>query len=563
MYFDALTTAAVADELRECLVDGRVQQVVHVDDLTLGLEIYAQHQRHYLLASADARGSRVQLTGVKLRRGVDTPVPMLLLLRKHVRGARILGVRQPPFERLLHLDLGNPEGTFTLTVEAMGRHANVILCAEDGQVMDSIKRVGPRLSRVRPMLPGTRYELPPPQEKLAPADVTERLISEMIDEARAKQPVWRILVNGIRGISPLLGREMAYRAYGETELRSADLDHVAPLCDAFQELMQHAWDHAWQPCVALQEGEIVAYAPYTLTQYPDRESLTSISEAVDRYEGAQHSVDAYRPAKDRVRASLDEARKRVNSRLEALERQLIPQEELDQLRLSGEMILAYAHAVQRGQKILEAQVAYEGPPMVIALNPDLSAVENAQSYFKRYEKAKAAVVDLPRLIKRARLQVAYLEQLGLDLELAGNRPEIDEVRTALADGGYIPKKRGSQPQRGQPLRRTSEDGLLILVGRSARQNHEVTFRRAAPDDLWLHAVDRPGSHVVVKSGGGVVPERTLLQAAALAAYYSAGRSEAAVLVAYTERRYVRQIRGAGPGMVTYRHEQTVRVPPKA
>ncbi|MFL7811949.1 MAG: NFACT RNA binding domain-containing protein [Anaerolineae bacterium] len=127
----------------------------------------------------------------------------------------------------------------------------------------------------------------------------------------------------------------------------------------------------------------------------------------------------------------------------------------------------------------------------------------------------------------------------------------------------MPKKRGSQPQRGQPLRRTSEDGLLILVGRSARQNHEVTFRRAAPDDLWLHAVDRPGSHVVVKSGGVEVPERTLLQAAALAAYYSSGQSESSVLVAYTERRYVRQIRGAGPGMVTYRHEQTIRVAPKA
>ena len=198
-------------------------------------------------------------------------------------------------------------------------------------------------------------------------------------------------------------------------------------------------------------------------------------------------------------------------------------------------------------------------PLVIALDPNLSAVENAQSYFRRYEKSKAAVADLPRLIKKARLEAAYLEQLGVDLDLAGNRPEIDEVRTALADAGYAPVKRGSQPQRGQPLRRTSEDGLLILVGRSARQNHEVTFRRAAPDDLWLHAVDQPGSHVVVKSGGGVVLERTLLQAASLAAYYSAGRGESSVLVAYTERRYVRQIRGAGPGMVTYRHEKTVRV----
>ena len=200
--------------------------------------------------------------------------------------------------------------------------------------------------------------------------------------------------------------------------------------------------------------------------------------------------------------------------------------------------------------------------MTIALDPDLSAVENAQAYFARYEKAKSATAEIPALIRRAQLELAYLDQLATDLALASNWPEIDEVRTALVAGGYAPQRRRVKMQLGQPLRVLSPDGLQILVGRSARQNHQVTFRYATPDDLWLHAVDVPGAHVVVRSGGQQVPEATLICAAEMAARYSAASGEGSVLVAYTARRYVRPIRGAGPGMVTYRNEQTIAVAPQ-
>jgi predicted ribosome quality control (RQC) complex YloA/Tae2 family protein len=563
MYYDALTAAAVADELRANVVGGRIQEVIHFDELTLGLEIYAQHQRHYLVASADARQARVHLTGIKLRRGVDTQVPLLLLLRKRARGGRIAGVRQPPFERILHLDISGPEETVTLTIEAMGRHSNIILIDADGQVLDSIKRISARLSRVRPMLPGTRYELPPPQQKLDPADVTERALGEMVDSARAGQPVWRALVNGIRGMSPLLAREIVYRAAGTIDEPCGDVMQVAPYLDAYNVLLEHAWDRRWEPCVAREEGEVTVYAPYPLTHYAKWEPVTTISEAIDRYEQAVQSADAYGPARAGVQAPLDDARERVRTRLEALKRQLIPQEELDRLRLSGEMILSYAHAIHRGQTEAEVQADLEGPPMRIALDPVKTAVENAQAYFERYEKAKAASAEIPALLRKTRYELAYLDQLETDLELASNRPEIDEVRSALIEAGYAARRRGgSRSPPGQPLRVTSPDGLLILVGRSARQNHEVTFRQGAPDDLWLHAVDVPGAHVIVKSGGGEVPRATIERAAELAAYYSAVRGETRVLVAYTRRRYVRQIRGAGPGMVTYRNEGTIAVSPR-
>ncbi len=562
MYFDALTAAAVADELRARLCGGRVPRVVQVDDLTLGLEVYAQHTRQYLIACAQTQHARVQLTAVKFRRGVDTPTPLLLLLRKHVRGARITAVRQPAFERIVHLECAGPESEITLIVETMGRHSNIMLVAADGQVMDSIKRVTARLSRVRPMLPGTCYAPPPPQDKLDPADVTERFLRDAIEAGRTAQPVWRILVNEIRGISPLLAKEIVFRATGTVDLTCGQVSYVTRILNAYHELLQHAWDSSWLPSVALEEGRVVAYAPYLLTQYGDWAQTDTISGAIERFEQATGSVDGYGPAKARVLETFDAARQRVRGRLEALQRQLIPRQALDRLRLSGEMVLAYAHAVRRGQTTLEAAVDVEGTTIAISLDPDLSAVENAQAYFERYKKAKAATAEVPALIRRARLELGYLDQLATDLTLAANWPEIDEVRTALIEGGYAPKRRRVKMQRGQPLRTISPDGLQILVGRSARQNHEVTFRRAAPEDLWLHAVGVPGAHVIVKSGGQPVPKATLIHAAGMAARYSASGGESSVLIAYTARRYVRPIRGAGPGMVTYRNEQTIAVSPQ-
>ncbi|MBN1639782.1 MAG: NFACT family protein [Anaerolineae bacterium] len=563
MYFDALTAAAVACELRARILGGRVQGVVQVDDLTLGLEIYAQHARLYVIASAETRHARVHLTEVKFRRGVDVPTPLLLLLRKYVRGARIAAIDQPPFERIVRLACSGPEGDVTLVVEAMGRHSNIVLVAADGQVMDSIKRVTARLSRVRPMLPGTHYAPPPPQDKLDPADLTERYLSQVIETERTAQPAWRVLVNEVRGISPLLAREIVFRATGAVDLACGQVRSVAQILDAYHELLQHAWDDSWAPSVGLgEEGRVVAYAPYLLTHAGDWAETDTIGAAIERYEGAVSSADGYGPAKARVSESLDEARARVGGRLEALQRQLIPQDELDRLRLSGEMVLAYAHAIQRGQTSLEAVIDVEGTTITIALNPDLSAVRNAQAYFERYEKAKAATAEIPALVRRARLELDYLDQLATDLDLARNWPEIDEVRSALIDAGYAPRRQRVKMQLGQPLRALSPDGLQILVGRSARQNHQVTFRHAAPDDLWLHAMDVPGAHVIVRAGGQPVPEATLVRAAELAAHYSAARGEGTVLVAYTQRRYVRPVRGAGPGMVTYRNEQTIAVSPR-
>jgi predicted ribosome quality control (RQC) complex YloA/Tae2 family protein len=453
-----------------------------------------------------------------------------------------------------------------LIVEAMGRHSNLILVDADGSVLDAIKRVGPRLSRVRPILPGRAYKRPPPQAKLVPTDVGMADLETMLAAAKPATPIYRVLVNGIRAVSPLLAREVVARATGRAETKVRELNdasQILALLDAFQGLLIHLWEADWQPHVALENAEeggaVMAYAPYVLTQYAAHKPVASMGAAIDAYYQASRPGASYAVAKAKVRALLDEARTRARKRQGALRREWVPQEELDRLRLCGEMTLAYAHAIRPGDTRLEAQVELEGPPLVIDLDPRLSAVENAQAYFQRYQKAKLAAAEIPRRLRYAEHELAYLDQLESDLALAGNRPDIEEVRSALIEAGYVPPAKGPKPQRGQPLRVTTDEGPIILVGRSARQNHQITFRRAGPDDLWLHAVDVPGAHVVILSGGQPVSEAVLRKAARLAAEHSAAKGEAGVLVAYTKRRYVRSIRGGRPGMVTYRREETIRI----
>ncbi len=563
MYFDALTMAAVADELRAHILDGRVQKVLLPDELSVGMEVYAHGERRYLLASAHAVYARLHLAGEKLRRGVEKPSPLLLLLRKYIHGGRIATIEQPPFERVLYFGVQHPEGNTILIIEVMGRHSNIVLVAEEGLILESIKRVGPEKSRYRTILPQRLYVPPPPQSKLDPTDVTELRLRDILSDASPESSVWRALVDGIGGVSPLLAREVVYRVVGDAEATISQTVRISPLLEAFQEMLMPVWEHRWQPCVVKRGEQVVAFAPYPLTQYGDWEEVESISQAVEAYYGQMVGENVYAAAKRGVRDAISQARERVRRKREALKRSRVSQAQVEELRLKGEMILAYAHRIALGQRELAAPIEPDEPPLLIELDPHLSPVENAKRYFERYKKAKSAAREIPALLQRAELEERYLDQLEADLDLAANRPEIQEVEACLVEASYI-RERRRQPKvgRSQPLAVNSQDGLLILVGRNSRQNQEVTFRRAAPHDLWLHVRGVPGAHVIIKTGEREVPQATLQEAAQLAAYYSQARDSAHVDVDYTERRYVRPIKGAGPGLVTYTQEETIRVAPR-
>ncbi len=544
----------MADELQATLLDGRVQEIVLVDPLSLGLEIYSQRQRRYLLLSANSAHPRVHLVGEKLRRGPETPVPLLLLLRKYLPGARLAQVTQPAFERILAFEFATTQGAVTLVAEIMGRRSNIILLAADGTIMEAIKRVTPEQSR-RPVLPQRAYEPPPPLEKASLASLTASGLRELL--AQAEGPLWRRLVEAVAGMSPLLAQEIVFRAAGSpgAEANPADL-----LAIGRSLLVDLPATHAWNPSVGLEQGRPVAYAPYPLTHRPEHRAAPSMSQAIEEYARSRGEEVPYAAAKARVQSLLAQAREREQRRRAAIARDLRPTEEIERLREVGEWILAYATQIRPRQKELVVE-GPDGQPLRIALDPERSAVENAQRYFRDYDDAKAAAAGGPKRLAAVDRALQRLAQLETDLQLAENRAEIDEVRTALIQAGYLRTTRRAPAARpAGPRRLETDEGFVIWVGRNSRQNAAV-LERAAPNDLWLHARGVPGGHVILVTGGRPVPQETLERVAALAAHYSAARGEGRVPVDVTERRYVRPIPAAGPGQVTYRGESTLSVAP--
>jgi predicted ribosome quality control (RQC) complex YloA/Tae2 family protein len=564
MFFDALTMAGVADELRRTILGGRVQQALLPDRLSVGLEIYAQQQRHYLLASAHAEMGRLLLASEKLRRGVEKETGLLLLLRKYARGALLSAVEQPPFERILHLEFDHPAwGCSMLAVEVMGRHSNVILLDSGGRVLDAAKRVGPQVSPARPILPGQPYTPPPPQAKLLPSDLTEYRLRQILAEQEPETQVWQALVRGLRGMSPLLAREIAFRAVGHPRAAVTQVERFALLLGEIRELLSPLDDGRWQPSVAFQGDLPVAYAPYPITHLGKPQAMPSMSRAIELYTAAVASDDPYAAAKRPVREAIATVRARLERRREALEGPLRQAAAADQWRQWGEWILTYAHTIAPGQAELMAETG-SGEALHIPLDPDRSAVDNAQEYFGRYRKAQRAAEGGPARLEKVDLALRDLEQLETDLALAASRPEIDEVRAALIQAGHVRVKRSkfTKASGSRPLSLTSPDGFPILIGRNSRQNDEVTFRRASGDDWWFHARGVPGAHVIVCAEGQALPPDTVHCAAELAAHFSRLRDESSVVVDYTRRRQVRRIPGAAPGLVTYSQEQTLRVTPR-
>ena len=574
--FDSVTLAAVADELNEKIVRGRVQEIVQLDALSFGMEIYSQHRRHYLFLTAHPEDARVHLVSGKLRGSGEAPAPLVLLLRKYVENAFLDSVVQPPHERVLRMTFDHAaEGVTNLVIETIGRYSNLILVDAGDQIVDALKRIGPQLNRARVILPKHPYVPPPPQSKIDPSLLTAASLARVLEENRG-QPLWQVLVKSVAGVSPLLAHEIAFRIENEALGGRREQDgtiqaQTAVAVPVLRTLLQLS--HApWRPTVAFEEadepGETESrapadYAPFLITQCPVVQEFDSISAAIEAFYGA---VESYAAAKEPLRGALEQARDRLARKRDALAQSLPEAEQVEGLKTKGELVLAYASQVRAGQKSLAAET--ETGSVEIELNPKLSAIENAQAYFKEYHRAKDALSRVPPLLAAAQAEVDYADQMLSDLELAENRAEMDAVITAAREARLLPGmssrgKRGAKGAPGGPRTVPSSEGFTILVGRNAQQNEEITFQRAEPEDPWLHARNVPGAHVVVLSGGRDVPEPIIQQAAELAAFYSQARSESYADVMVTPRKNVRHLRGGRPGMVTVRSERVLRVSPRS
>lgn len=566
MSFDAFTVSALVDELRPAIGEGRVQDVIDVEQTAIGLEVYANRQRRYLYLGADKQAPRVLLAGDKLRRGIQKPTQLGLLFRRFIEGARITSIDQPPFERILEFTVEHPaEGSFRIVVEIMPRRSNLIL-VRDGVVLDCIWRVGPEDNRYRVTLPNHPYEPPPPLTgRLQPEDVTPDTIAELLgEEDNAGEQAMRVLSRRILGITPHMGREIVFRAAGETNAKAEAVD-PDEIYRAFDAVMMPLLQRDWKPGIATQDGRPLAFAVYPLTHRGDWQPTDTLSGAIAAVYGAPIGEEAYAQAKKPVQEAIKEAKIRVSARIESMESGVKDESERERLQQSGELILAYQYNLTPGQTELVAQYDPEGPELHIKLDPDKTPLENAQAYFDRYNRAKRAQKNVPRMIAKERHELRYIEQLEMDLESASNWPEIDDVIQALQERGYMGRERKLQSIGGSgrsgPMRLT-HDGYVLWVGRNSRQNEQVTIKNANPQDIWLHARDVPGAHVVIRNDGRRIPRDLIENAAAIAAYYSKRRNDGSVPVDVTRVKYVRKIKGAGPGMVTYRNEETLFVTPQ-
>jgi predicted ribosome quality control (RQC) complex YloA/Tae2 family protein len=564
MYLDAFTISALVDEFLDTLVGGRVQDVVEVDSTSIGMEIYADRRRRYLYVSADHQTPRIHTLDEKLRRGTPKPGQLVLLLRRYVETGLVAHVSQPPWERIIQLDIEGPEGEVSLIVEPMERRSNILL-VQSGVILDCLRRVGPDENRHRLSLPNHDYKLPPAQVgKLDPTKLQlydlEAIFNHNEDPKRKTQ---QVLSSRLLGVSPLLAKEIIFRA-GSAANELASIADTDRLFDALQTVMQSLSRREWQPGIATEEGRVIAYSVYPLQHQSAWEPTLSVSAALTAYYGAPIGEEAYAAAKEPVRAELKEAMIRIQAKLDSLQCSMTDEQDRELLRQSGELILAYQYTLQPEQTTLKAQYELDQPELQIALDLKLTPLENAQAYFSRYDKAKRALDDVPALIRENQHLLAFLSQLENDLDLATNWPEIDEVQQILQQGGLW---RGNKARKmagsGQsaPLRVVTKDGFVIWVGRNSRQNDLVTFTKGGGQDWWFHARGVPGAHVVLKVDGRAIPATVMDNAASLAAYYSRSRSEGQVLVDCTRVSHVKRIKGAGPGMVTYRNEEPRYAPP--
>ncbi|MGQ9501509.1 MAG: Rqc2 family fibronectin-binding protein [Anaerolineae bacterium] len=551
MHIDFLTLACLRDEL-DRLLGARVQHVMLPDELSISLELYAR-QRYYLLLSAHPQFARTLLLSEQPRRGPDVEPPMLLLLRKWVRGARMIDVTQPPWERILIFQFEGSQGRCQLIAEMMDRYSNLVLVSSDGRILDAIKRVGPEMNRKRVTLPGQPYQMPPPQVNRQPPVAVDWIA--LLRSAPPEQPLHSVLTSHLLGVSPTLAREIATRATGNplALVRDADPSTVGKCAaDLFAPLV----NGLWQPHIGLNEhGEIVAWAPYPLSQCPQSEPVITISEAMERFFASRISQDAYATARREVQRAIDAAKHQIEQALANVRAQILDEREAHWLREAGELLLTHQHTIEQGAEQVMLP-DYEGVLRCIPLDPTRSAIENAQLYFHRYRKAMRAIRGLPTRIAELEVEMAFLEQLAVDLRMAETRAEIDAVREELAEAGWISRPRYPVPAKMGPKRFTI-DGFTVYVGRNARQNEEVTFKLANPNDLWLHVRGQTGAHVIIKSGGCEVPTHVIEQAARLAL----SNSVTTAPVDITQRRFVRRMPGGRPGMVVYHNEQTLWVNP--
>ncbi len=587
MAMDGVSIAGIVYELKNRIVGGRIYKIYQPEEDEICLVIKNKtdegNTSDRLVLSANAGLPMVYISD----KNKDNPVVapnFCMLLRKHIGNGRIKGISQPDFERIIefeieHLDEMGDLCTKKLVVEIMGKHSNIIFVDGNGVIIDSIKHISHAISSVREVLPGRNYEYPPDKEKISPVKPD---VNFFINRVLAKpESVSKAIYTSYKGISPVIANEIVFRSRVDKDNTEAlSLTEKDEIFNCFNEMMTKIEKGEFEPCIAFDGYEPKEFSSIRLTSF-EKDKLSgnepsknvkglkyykSMSPVVCDYYSKKSVVSRMKQHSTDLRKIVANAVERTSKKYDLQLSQLKDTEKRDKYKVYGELLTTYGYNAKPNDKELICDNYYTGEKITIPLKPEKTAMECAKEYFDRYNKLKRTYEALSVLTNETKKELEYLLSVKNSLEIVTSEGDLKQIKEELIESGYIKgrlSKKGEKNQsKSKPLHYISSDGYDIYVGKNNYQNEEVSFKIASSEDIWFHAKNISGSHVIVKTNGEKeLPDTVYEEAARLAAYYSSGRDNNKVEVDYTERRNLKKPPKSNPGYVIYHTNYSMAIEP--
>ena len=565
MAFDGITIAGITKELNQLLTGGRIYKIAQPESDELLLTVKNNGSQYRLLLSADASLPLVYLTD-KNKQSPMTAPGFCMLLRKHLQNARILDITQPGLERIIRIRLEhlNEMGDLcqkTLVIEIMGKHSNIIFCNEN-TIIDSIKHISGIVSSVREVLPGREYFIPQTQSKQEPLAFLEETPDAGRQDFKEKllsmpMPLYKALYCAYTGFSPVMAQEICFRAGldGDIPAGSQTPEALERLYDTFLALLKQIASGDFQPNIIYEKKTPIEFAALPLTLYADKDAVSfdSVSEVLEHYYEEKNTLTRIRQKSADLRKIVQTALERNIKKYDVQLRQMKDTEKREKYRIYGELLNTYGYGAEPGARSLEALNYYTDEMITIPLDDTLTPSENAKKYFDKYGKMKRTFEALSELTIEVKAEIEHLESIAAALDIALQEEDLVQIKEELIESGYIRRKGGGKKIKvtSRPFHYLSSDGFHMYVGKNNYQNDELTFKLASGNDWWFHAKGIAGSHVIVRTEGKELPDRTFEEAARLAAWYSKGREQEKVEIDYLQKKNVKKPNGAKPGFVVY------------
>lgn len=559
MAFDGITISTIVQELNTTLKDGRINKIAQpeADELLLTVKTPKGQKRLYLSASASL--PLIYLTDTNKPSPMTAP-NFCMLLRKHINNGRITNIYQPKLERIIcfdieHLDELGDLCKKQLIVEIMGKHSNIIFCNDKGMIIDSIKHVSAQMSSVREVLPGRTYFIPDTMERHNPLTVTKEEFHTLL--ADKPMPLGKAVYTSFTGISPIIAEEICHLSGIPSEITPRDLsdDMFLHFFNQFSLYFESVKEGNFHPVIYYRGQEPVEFSCLPISHYNQYEVKTfeSVSVLLEIYYSTKNTITRIRQKSSDLRRVVQTALERNRKKYALQTKQLRDTENREKYKVYGELLHTYGYNIEKGAKQLEALNYYTNEMITIPLDTMKTPMENAQKYFDKYNKQKRTFEALSELIEETKDDITYLESVSNALDIALSEDDLLQIKEELIEAGYVKRKFTKKKIKiiNKPLHYISSDGFHMYVGKNNMQNEELTFHFAVGNDWWFHAKGVPGSHVIVKTNGEELPDRTFEEAGRLAAYYSKNRGNEKVEIDYIEKKHVKKPAKAKPGFVIY------------